>query len=391
MPATAIWEMKIVDNQVVIATHGRGIWSVAIAELPGQVYLPKILIASPSLAGELLFDVEMKSAFDSTHVYIDDVLFAKLNQATAQGTLTITTNYSSSQNGEVFVRSYFRGKPYVSHKFSFQLFDYNTTVDSYENDFNTANADFNGVGFTETTAPNFTTRALHTPHLYSINANYHYTLLSPIRVKATNAFINFREVALVETGLSGALPGTPDFNDYVVVQGSTDGINWQNLLDEYDASSHSDWEEAIGSGTGDLLKFRAIDLLNTFQANDEILVRFVLRSNSTINHWGWAIDNLRIQTDNVIAGIDREQFENSFSVYPNPVNGLSINIANPKQSSNSLIKMYSNNGQLVISQRLQLNNKASLKIPLHIRDGIYNLVIITGDSSEHHKIIIHRN
>ena len=38
--------------------------------------------------------------------------------------------------------------------------------------------------------------------------------------------------------------------------------------------------------------------------------------NSTINAWGWAIDNLNIQTP--ITGFERTLAEASFTIYPNP-------------------------------------------------------------------------
>ncbi len=218
LPAAAIWDLKIVDNQVIIGTHGRGIWSVTIAELPGQVYLPKVIGSAPSLAGELLLDLDMKSAFDSTYVYIDGVLFAKLNQATPVGNVQIITSYNASQTGVVYVRSFFRGVPYVSHKFNFELFVYNAVADSYENDFNTATNDFFGQGFTEFTPGGFTSRAIHSAHFYATDANYKYSLLTPIRVRATDAFINFQEIVLVEPGQAGSVPGTPEFYEYGVFQ-----------------------------------------------------------------------------------------------------------------------------------------------------------------------------
>ena len=39
IPATAIWEMKIRDNQIVIATHGRGIWTI---DLPQNEWVTNI-------------------------------------------------------------------------------------------------------------------------------------------------------------------------------------------------------------------------------------------------------------------------------------------------------------------------------------------------------------
>jgi len=394
IPATAIWDMKIVDDQVIIGTHGRGIWSVTISELPGQVYLPIILESTPSLAGELLLDVALKSAFDSTHLYIDGALFARITQPTAVGTLSTITNYNASSTGVVYVRSFYRGVPYVSHNFNFDLFAYNAVADSYENNFNISNSDFIGEGFSETTFSNFESRALHTAHPYSLNANYDYSLLTPIRVRAVDAFINFKEVVIVEPGINGSVPGSAEFNDFVVVQGSSDGITWVNLMDEYDAETNSVWFTAFETnqpGSAELYRFRAIDLLNTFQVDDVILIRFILKSNATIFGWGWAIDNLKIQTDNVVAGIDPQILERKYTVYPNPLRGSDLNIANTSTGEDIEVKLYNNSGQLVLSQRLRSSNALNFGIPLTVKDGLYNLIIISKDKKEGHKIIIQRN
>mgnify|MGYP001799149461 CR=1 FL=1 len=33
LPPVSVWGMKIVDDQVVLATHGRGVWTATIPEL----------------------------------------------------------------------------------------------------------------------------------------------------------------------------------------------------------------------------------------------------------------------------------------------------------------------------------------------------------------------
>ena len=97
MPATAIWDMKIVDNQVVLGTCGRGIWSTDINELPGHVFIPEIISSTPSISGELLLNVNMSVEFDSSYVYIDGVL---LDNATIDGSSTIIWATSLSTNEE---------------------------------------------------------------------------------------------------------------------------------------------------------------------------------------------------------------------------------------------------------------------------------------------------
>ncbi len=394
MPATSIWDMKIVDKQVVIGTYGRGIWSTTIDELAGQVYLPEIISSQPSLAGELFINVNMQSAFDSTHIYIDDALISKHLQPSETGISSFATNYFASNTGQVYLRSFYNGVPYVSHTFNFESFDYGTAIDSYENDFTSFSNDFTGHGFSEMSYSNFNGRAIHSDHNYLKNAYYQYVLKFPIRVRSSDALINFIEVAIIEPGIEGSTPGTADFNDYVVVQGSLDGITWVNLLDEYDASEASDWESVYNlndPGSKDLFKFRAINLLETFEANDAILIRFLLVANSVNEGWGWAIDNLKIQSDNVVTGIDAGLDAVIFSVYPNPVTKSFITIVQNNRNEQAMVSLFSLNGQLILNQPLSKTGKTQIELPVVLKDGIYAFIITTGTKSETHKVIIQRN
>ncbi len=393
MPAASVWELKIVDDQVVIATHGRGIWSVTINELPGQVYLPVITKSYPSLQGELLLDIDMKSAFDSTHLYLNGSLFAKLNQATQAGTLQLITNYTATKTGKAYVRSFYQGKPYVSHVFDFEIYDFDPVVDSYENDFSGTNSDFIGQDFRFSPSGKLTNRALHTTHNYSANSNYEFMLKKPIRVRASDALINFNEIVLVEPGNSGATPGSPEFKDYVVVQGSTDGITWVNLLDEYDASAYTVWQEAFASNTQpdpEMYRFRSINLLDKFQTGDIVLIRFKLVADGDVEGWGWVIDNLRIQTDNVITGIPNNLSETAMSLYPNPVTGSYVTLHNPGEKS-GVLTLYNLSGQKIISQPVPAGRDVQVLLPGHIKDGLYQAIITQGQQRFGSKLIIKRN
>ena len=203
--------------------------------------------------------------------------------------------------------------------------------------------------------------------------------------------MSFHEVALVEPGENGAAPGTPEFNDFVVVQGSTDGITWTNLVDEYDAAEHADWLAAGTQGNKELYKLRTIDLQSTFQANEEILIRFVLRSNATIESWGWAIDNLRIQTDNVVTGIEQEKKVWQYQVYPNPVTDNAINIVRANNPLSGAAVFYNLQGQQVLWQNLGVMANETVTLPASLQDGLYTVIITSGNRAEAHKILLQRD
>lgn len=193
---------------------------------------------------------------------------------------------------------------------------------SYFNDFNSATADFFGdTQFSVTTPSGFSNGAIHTVHPYpagtgsDFTSNFIYQLRIPIRLNTTDATLKFDEIVLVEPGESGSVFGDEDFWDYVVVEGSKDGgASWKPLADGYDSRDQSVWltrfnssadsnnppnSSAVGDPT--LYRTRTINMLanGNFAANDEVVIRFRLFTDQLVVGWGWAIDNLKIQIDDV--------------------------------------------------------------------------------------------
>lgn len=209
------------------------------------------------------------------------------------------------------------------------------TLDQYENDFNTATLDFSGNGYSIETLDGFIDPAIQSIHPYedatAAGINFIYQLQNPITVKSQDAIITFDEVAMVEPGETGSTFGNDNFNDYVVVEASKDGgSTWSSLLDGYDASADDLWLSQYNSaitdgsstakGSRTLFKPREINILDTFTAGDEILIRFRLFANGTNHGWGWAIDNLSIQSK--VTGIPDFIAEKSdLRVFPNPNKG----------------------------------------------------------------------
>jgi len=206
----------------------------------------------------------------------------------------------------------------------------NPAVSLYANDFNSADGDFVGVGFEIGSVTGFSSGILHSDHPYrelpgssSEDTLILYQLLkTPIKISEFDPSITFEEVVLVEPGEDGSVFGDDDFWDYVVVEGSRDyGVTWQPFTDGYDCGAYADWKTHYNSdlvtktftspdgstnypdseaeGTETLFKFRQIDMLEngTFEAGEEVLIRFKIYADQLAAGWGWAIDNLKIQID----------------------------------------------------------------------------------------------
>jgi hypothetical protein len=244
--------------------------------------------------------------------------------------------------------------------FEVAYIDFSAAVDEYVNDFTTITDDFVGNFFTQSTPTNFTNNAIHTEHFHKngfgldTTTNFSYTLVKPIRISESNPFIRFDEIVLVEGHSLGAVFGTPEFSDYVVVEGSLDyGATWVPFITGYDAADQSAWQNAVqtnGEGTPSLFRTRMINMLETgdFDAGDEVVIRFRLFADKQVNAWGWTIDNLSIQ--GLITDAE-ENIQDVVTVFPNPVsNRLVVEI--PKTSQPVTLMLMDLQGRTIYQRAL---------------------------------------
>ncbi len=216
--------------------------------------------------------------------------------------------------------------------YSIRIFDQFEPRLAYSSDFEDNDADFVLSDFTISTAPGFTGKVLQSTHPYPVsvvdNERYNMTavLKYPIIIKSGGE-MSFNEVVLIESGLNDNYSG--GYNDYAVVEASKDGGNsWLPLTTQYDSSVEDSWNATFKSGftsnsssaggNEGLFVKRNLSLTdNTGLAEgDTILIRFRLSSDRSVNGWGWALDNLKVQqiytySDEIAAG-------GQVSVYPNP-------------------------------------------------------------------------
>lgn len=298
-----------------------------------------------------------------------------------------------------------------------------TARTSYSNNFDNPTAtaaDFATNGFNIGQPSGFQSPLLQSDHPYRDGNTFDFEnntsalLLAPIRLKANpdSAKIRFDEIALVEPGELGSIYGSPDFYDYVIVEGSKDnGRTWQQFEVGYDATDFAAWERAWNSsitGTGintrssavgapNLFRKQEISMLENglFRPNDVVLIRFRLYADQGAFGWGWAIDNLQVQIPPPPPILAVEPTKPTlFSVYPNPSsNGIiRVEAQLAKVATEAGLTLTSPMGQTIRSLTLPvrgttINEQVDLG---QLPTGLYFLQLKAGDTVETKKIMIAR-
>lgn len=277
---------------------------------------------------------------------------------------------------------------------------------SYENNFNMPSDDFIGNAYRIETPDGFANPAIHSDHPYKDGtgpgdeSDYIYQLKFPIKIKDKDAFMLFDEIVLVEPGERGTVFGDAKFWDYVIVEASKDkGKTWSILLDGYDSRANPDWLSAYNRritdnnsatvGTPALFRPRSINLLDKLSPNDEVIIRFRLFADQAAHGWGWAIDNLKIQTG-VVGLADYLTYQGDIQVYPNPSQGIFNFVLNNSKFGEVNIKLHNVLGSEVKNFEF-IKTDQTFRTELNVGNlnkGIYFLHIKTKDGEAVKKIMI---
>ncbi len=338
IPNVGIFQMFIQDGQVVVATYGRGIWTVDLPELAS--YTPPLATLSPRLSliqktsGDVSVTIDLRSPYDSTGVFVDGSYFETVGPNESATTSEVLIPITEDRTLTANIISYKDGREFKAPVKTVTAFAVQAQF-SYVTDFSAPGAanDFTGNGFSITSANGFSDAAIHSAHPYGQAQDFIYQLKIPIRVASNGATLEYDDVALIEEGTSTDWTNA-NFFDYVVVEGFIDGQNWLPLADGYDSRFDPVWSTAYNSGIdvnfnsqtpGDESMYRShtINLLDTFNPGDVIFIRFRLSSDPLAVAWGWAIDNLSIQGGVTDVAENNSEIPTSFELeqnYPNPFN-----------------------------------------------------------------------
>ncbi|MBX2960990.1 MAG: T9SS type A sorting domain-containing protein [Cyclobacteriaceae bacterium] len=280
---------------------------------------------------------------------------------------------------------------------------FGSPIGTYANNFNSSSSDFVGNFFSIAQPSGFNNGAIHSAHFYpngiglDKTSSFSYTLTKPITISASNSLIRFDEIVIVEGHGSGVVFGNPAFKDYVIVEGSKDGgATWSRLLDGYDiVGGLQVWSNTFfsgGNGNSEMFRTRTFDLKanGNFQSGNQVILRFRLFADESINGWGWAIDNLFIQDP--VTSI--EVASSSFSIYPNPLTGQFLTLKAEQISfSSAEVELISPHGQSLIQTSLNISDgKINQQIDLQeLPPGMYLMRVITDRGDKILRKIIKTN
>lgn len=355
-PAASVWEMKVVDDEVVVATHGRGIFTAPLSGVPEFTITPAITSLGAKPSGLISLSLKLRSPYDSTQIFVNNEVMKVIEANVVQNT-EVNFSAGTADRVEVFARAFKGGRHFTSVGASASV-DFNPPVAWYNNSFDdiASDADFYGNGFSISKPTGFLTMALHSRHSYDNDTVYIFNLKTPVVLQAGQALFEYRDIAIIETGEAGSTFGDVDFYDYVVVEGSVNGSNWVPLKDGYDANSNSSWLSAYNSksaGTESMYVNHSIDLLDHFSAGDTVIFRFRLFADQLENGWGWAIDDLKIQfegDDPITAIADNDL---SFQLFPNPAKDNLVLQWGAEINGNLNLSIVNLGGQTLVSQVLK--------------------------------------
>lgn len=327
LPAVSIWEMKIIDDEVVVGTHGRGIWSVSLPELAAYNYpqlplVPRINGDVIQLGAGLGVSMSLRSAYDSTQVIVGDGSVRTIfNNSPLDTSIIVPINGSGLI--KVQLKSFVNDEIYLSYPKEVETIELLAASGGYYTTFESNTDDWINDGFEFSKPAGFAGPAAHTPHPYPDESELSLLLRTPIIVAGSDAVLKYEDIAIIETGEPGTVYGDEEFWDYVIVEGNSSG-EWIELVDGYDADANRQWRDAYnagGSGTESMYVEHSINLLDFFNEGDEVLIRFRLYADQFTNGWGWAINYVEIQPQFV--GVEDEALPLTYSLkqnYPNPFN-----------------------------------------------------------------------
>lgn len=389
MPPVSIWQMKIVNDQVVLATHGRGVWSATIPELaaytlPGYVERP--IIKSTRQAG--IHDTKAKAVINydnpqitSLKVFVDNTYVSTISgtQANTDYTFTTTSGLAEGVHTISVLGVYANGtKETVKDTKPVELINFNNSASAINIPTFTNNDVYIGAGkFVVDNASNkFPYNVLNNVgHPYANNTNYQTYMRTPVIVGTASA-MTMSHMALTEAGY-----------DFAYVEGSKDLVNW-TTMGVYDEASFSNWTNGgnplTAANVNETLFQNSSLNLSGFAPGDEIAVRLRMTSDPGSVSYGWFIRSI-IPTSSL--GVkDIVKPEQGIRLAPNPADHVTGIMLPANHKGDVDVYVYDASGRQVMALKKQKGPKIDMDVK-GLTKGLYLVLVKTEAENKALKLI----
>jgi len=402
MIPVAIYDMRIVNDQVIFATYGRGIWTATLNELSD--YQPAVFLSSPevSTAQKSINSLKTLVSYNVTadqvnkvKIFIDGVEQTEVIQDFNTG---VTYTYETTDLSE--------GKHTVGVQLFAEISNNQTTVKEVEFDVIDFENPSQSVGITEFKSSDiYDTSAVfnvdnmgglvtnsvlnNSDHPYSDQTEYRTILKKPLIITQANKNFTYEDMAIIEPYTTN-LSDLNSFYDFVLIEATTDLQNW-TILDKYDSRRFQEWLDEFDKGANatandNLFKSQTISLTdNGFSIGQTVVFRFSLITDQAANSFGWAIRSIEGATASIEDVIKEVKL---FSVYPTVSNG-NFTIYAKSLLGKSKVKLIDVTGKSVYESSLDFSNNEKQEISVNLNAGIYFVKLIGKNKrTASNKIII---
>jgi photosystem II stability/assembly factor-like uncharacterized protein len=380
-PKVTVWDMKGQDDQIVIATHGRGIWTASVGASQNVLKSAEVVASGTSPEDKLILRIASQEQYDSVDVYVDGTMSRRIYDMSAGTTDHLFANFSPGPR-EIKLISFKGSIPAQSFTHRMTTFDALDKVAHYSTYFtNITDITFSNLVHQSFSGSTKQRKGLHTGHPYQNNKKYELLLRRPVIVSDGISTFTYSDIAVVESA------------DAVKVEATKNGIDWIEL-DKHDASLFPEWQALTLNGQSastTMFKMHAFDLKDKFAAGDVLLFRIKMESNASVAAWGWALDWITIQENPVATEPTYSATE--LSVYPNPSKdkfNIEYNLKKQSEVSMSVTDVY---GRTVLNKHLGLRNPGpnveSFSLNLN-ESGTYLVMLNTSEGKKVSKILLVR-
>ena len=416
LPATAIWEMKIVNDEIVVATHGRGIWTTSLPELEGYEPADRFLIAT-QFSGNV-FDKKVTGSlrhltpadsglFTITVETFNDVFTRtyKFGEIVTPGLEDLNLDLDDFDIGDniyeakVEIVSY-RGDEQRSRNSSYLFYDVDADdiIEDYTDDFDNGNVDF-AVGrllgtsddFVVATPDGFENNGLGSNHSFMNNQLFKTIFQKPIRISASGTTLSFDEIALLQPAQDFGFGLF--FSESIVVEATNNkGQGWTELA-KYSSEDDPDWQAtntANDDPTSGLYRKRIIRLSDYFEVGDEVFIRVQMNIEGFPFTWGYILDNFSVTgtvatKEEILAqGVEIKTYMNPFTTTTR------VELTHPNSIEVGQAVLTDLNGQIMNVNKNEIKSQNGMIYEIdgsNLTSGIYFLKVRIGNEFLSEKLI----